>query len=322
MVSVIVPVYNVERYLPRCLDSIAAQTYRDIEVIMVDDGSTDSSGRICDGYCLKDTRFRVIHQENKWLAEARNTGLRAAEGEYVFFVDSDDYLHPRAIESLLMAMNESGCEVVIGRYMEVPDGDAPMEFGEAPGKGYRICRVEDLIRYIVRSSAEDMVYGVAWNKLIPKRLIEDASFPSYYGSEDFPFNVRYYLKTGGVAFVQDELYYYTLRPTSIMRSSNRDKSGYFNVCALFLAESILPEDEAGLRAAFLIRIYRKLLTTRFYMRGTDYGKRMEALSGKILDETLEEYRRSKKIPFVEKLMFQILYSCPWLAHAGMRIIGN
>ena len=121
LVSIVVPVYNAGRYLPRCLDSIAAQTYGDIEVILVDDGSTDSSGSICDRYCTRDGRFRVIHQENKWLAEARNAGLSAARGDYVYFVDSDDWIHPQAVETLLAAIGKTGCEVAFGDYLEAVD---------------------------------------------------------------------------------------------------------------------------------------------------------------------------------------------------------
>ena len=92
LISVIIPVYNVEKYLHRCLDSVIAQTYQNIEIICVDDGSIDESGRICNQYAVRDARIKVIHQENQGLSAARNRGLDAAEGEYIAFVDSDDYI--------------------------------------------------------------------------------------------------------------------------------------------------------------------------------------------------------------------------------------
>ncbi len=101
MVSVIVPVYNVEKYLPECLRSIAGQSYSDLEVILVDDGSTDDSGKICDQWAKQDSRFRVIHQENQGPSAARNAGLEAMQGEYVLFVDSDDMIHPQMVELFL-----------------------------------------------------------------------------------------------------------------------------------------------------------------------------------------------------------------------------
>ena len=100
-ISVIVPVYNVEKYLPRCLDSILAQTFRDFELILVDDGSTDASGAICEEYAARDSRIRVLHQENQGQAAARNRALDIAQGEYIGFVDSDDYIHPQMFEILM-----------------------------------------------------------------------------------------------------------------------------------------------------------------------------------------------------------------------------
>ena len=100
MISVIVPIYNVEAYLPQCLDSIVSQTYKDLEIILVDDGSTDSSGRICDEFADKDVRIRVIHQKNSGLPEARNSGLKVAKGDYIIMPDGDDALHPQMIEIL------------------------------------------------------------------------------------------------------------------------------------------------------------------------------------------------------------------------------
>ena len=104
MISIIVPVYNVEKYLSRCLDSILVQTYRDFELILVDDGSTDRSGAICDEYASRDERIKLIRQSNQGLSVARNVGLDAARGDYIGFVDSDDYIHPETYQILLDAL--------------------------------------------------------------------------------------------------------------------------------------------------------------------------------------------------------------------------
>ena len=105
LISVIVPVYNVEKYLPRCLDSLANQSYRNLEIILVDDGSTDSSGRICDDYAARDSRAKVIHKSNQGAWSARNTGQTASSGEYMLFPDADDYFHPDYIALLYRAIN-------------------------------------------------------------------------------------------------------------------------------------------------------------------------------------------------------------------------
>ena len=108
LISVIVPVYNIEVYLPRCIETIARQTYRNLEIILVDDGSTDGSGAICDEYVKTDERAIVIHQENQGLWAARNTGQKVAHGQYLMYVDGDDYLHVDAIKAMYEAINQNG----------------------------------------------------------------------------------------------------------------------------------------------------------------------------------------------------------------------
>ena len=116
MVSVIVPVYNVQQYLPQCVESILAQTYQRLEIILVDDGSTDGSGRLCDALAQRDERVRVIHKPNGGLSDARNAGTEACNGEFIFYLDSDDYLEQDAIMALVRIQSESHAEVVIGNY--------------------------------------------------------------------------------------------------------------------------------------------------------------------------------------------------------------
>ena len=110
--SIIVPVYKVEKYLPKCLDSILAQTFTDFELILIDDGSPDRCGDICDEYAAKDDRLIVIHQENKGVSAARNAGLDIARGEYIGFVDSDDWIEPEMYETMLATAKESEAEIV------------------------------------------------------------------------------------------------------------------------------------------------------------------------------------------------------------------
>ena len=107
MISVIIPVFNVEQYLGYCLDSLIRQSYNDFEALLIDDGSTDDSRTICDDYCQKDNRFHVIHKKNEGIAAARNDGMELAKGEYLYFMDSDDYIHPQALEVLVRALTDN-----------------------------------------------------------------------------------------------------------------------------------------------------------------------------------------------------------------------
>ena len=119
LISIVVPIYNLETYILNCLESIRVQTYSNIEVLLIDDGSSDESGALCDEFVKNDSRFRVIHQKNRGLSEARNIGLRIYKGDYLLFVDGDDYLHPRMIEFLYKAINEGDFSFSMGLYKKV-----------------------------------------------------------------------------------------------------------------------------------------------------------------------------------------------------------
>ena len=127
LISVVVPIYNVEHYLERCLDSIISQTYTNLEIILVDDGSTDRSGAIADAYAAKDSRVKVIHQKNGGLSIARNTGIEACRGEYLLFIDSDDYIAPNMCECLLSHLTEADADIAIGGFYRV-DSHGTAEF--------------------------------------------------------------------------------------------------------------------------------------------------------------------------------------------------
>ena len=132
LISVIVPVYNVEAWLPRCGDSILSQTYENLEILLVDDGSTDDSGLICEEYAKKDTRIRVIHKENGGLSSARNSGLDAASGEYIGFVDSDDWIEPEMYAEMLSLMLKSDAQIVCAGRYDVAGGTGEKTVGLCP----------------------------------------------------------------------------------------------------------------------------------------------------------------------------------------------
>lgn len=170
LISIIVPVYNVEKYIRKCIDSICGQTYSNLEIILIDDGSTDSSGKICDEMAAKDGRILVIHQENKGLSQARNVGLDQAKGEYIAFVDSDDYLSLNMYEYLLKSLKENNADVVRCAIKNVYEGE-------------NIEQVEQ-VDSIVGLSLAEMIDGlskcrtrlVVWNALYKKEILAELRF--------------------------------------------------------------------------------------------------------------------------------------------------
>ena len=213
LVSIVVPVYNVAGYLPRCMETLLAQTYTDIEIIMVDDGSTDGSGEMCDAFAAQDHRCRVIHQTNSGLWAARNAGKRAATGRYLSFVDSDDYVHREMIASLVAAINaDSGYDIA------VMDRSETMTLNEdvtqtADNVQYSELSQQDLIEGML--GTEDRVFYVyAWNKLYRTDLIRDIYSGPYWTSQDFDFNSQVYKRVQRAVWVHRPLYYYVQRQGS------------------------------------------------------------------------------------------------------------
>lgn len=181
LISVIVPIYNMESLLPRCLDSLAAQTLRDLEIICVDDGSTDGSGGIVRKYASGDSRFRLITQENSGRAEARNAGIRAAAAPYLGFADPDDYVEPDMYERLYRLAKESGADMVQCSYSPF----LPAESGESRGMAEeKLLHIENTAcdgvftekGEIFRLFLEDRITGVVWSKLF-RRILPGCSAP-------------------------------------------------------------------------------------------------------------------------------------------------
>ena len=219
-ISVIVPIYNVEQELPRSVDSILRQTYADLQIILIDDGSTDGCGTLCDAYAAKDPRVQVIHQLHKGVANARNVGVDAADGAYIMFVDSDDYIEPNAAQKLYDALIKNDAEVSACNFRY--DADAvtedrarftdPMLIPNAVLSGREV-----LLDRIIH--AESTGWEVLWAKLYRADIIKNVRFPDGKINEDSFVVHLIFLQCEKVACISDALYHYVIRPGSIMRSA-------------------------------------------------------------------------------------------------------
>ena len=211
-VSIIVPVYNVEDYLERCVKSIINQTYRNIEIILVDDGSTDKSGILCDELAKCDGRIQVFHKENGGLSDARNYGIDRAIGEYLLFVDSDDYIHPQMVEALYRAQSQTGADLVTCDYTRELDDISKIH-------------IEDYSSLDVKSFGRDEamnnvslngIHVMAWNKLYKKKLFENIRYPKGRIHEDEWILHHLLWECEKVAVISEKLYFYTYRDDSII----------------------------------------------------------------------------------------------------------
>ncbi len=224
IVSVIVPVYNVEQYLPRCIDSILGQTFTDFELILVDDGSPDHCGVICDAYAKKDPRVKVIHQKNAGVSAARNAALATAMGEYITFVDSDDYIGHDRLETMYTALIRENADVVITN-MTIIDEDGSTvkqvmhrEFGTVD-----MISGEEKKKYICTKLLACVHGWEVWTRLFRRDIIRDncICFPETCGNyaEDMAFVAAYMLYARCMVSITYAGYFYMLRSDSMMRKS-------------------------------------------------------------------------------------------------------
>lgn len=214
-VSIIVPVYNAEENLRRCIESVLKQDFNDLELILVDDGSRDFSGSICDEYAAKDERIRVIHKENTGVSDSRNLAVSLAKGEYVQFIDSDDWITPDATGLLVRAAEENGSDMVIADFYRVV-GERLSHKGDIQDDG-PLSR-EEFAVFMMEHPA-DFYYGVLWNKLYRREIIERhglAMDKDISWCEDFIFNMEYIRHVKTVYALKVPIYYYVKTPGSLV----------------------------------------------------------------------------------------------------------
>ncbi len=223
MVSVIVPVYNVEPFLEKCIGSVLAQTMPDFELILVDDGSTDSSGKICDEYLLKDSRIKVIHKPNGGLSSARNAGLDIAQGKYIYFLDSDDYINPVLLEKTISVMEEKQCDWLgFGMIKENPKGEQIEKIGFKP-KELKIASEKERMQFLLQYFLNYRMGWEAWNHVFRKDIITEHNLrfvsEREIFSEDLLFSFMYWLYAESCIILPEMYYHYIQRTDSLMGQS-------------------------------------------------------------------------------------------------------
>lgn len=215
-VSIIVPVYRVEKELARCVKSLCAQTYRDFEAILVDDGSPDQCPALCDMYAEKYPWIRTLHKENGGLSDARNAGVKIARGDYITFVDSDDWVSSRYLQSLVTPVLEQQADISVVDFHSV-DHEIYDYDTKAGAASFTVMDAKQVLIRILYQTYRDVC---AWGILLPKQLVQAYPFPKGKLFEDLYTTYHYYLSVKKVAVISEKLYYYYQRPGSIMGKRN------------------------------------------------------------------------------------------------------
>lgn len=309
-ISVIVPIYGAEAYLPACAESLLGQTFADFELILVDDGSTDNCPKLCDELAARDSRVRVIHQTNQGLSAARNAGIEIARGAWLSFVDADDFVAPNFLEVLHGAATRAGADCAVcglcltdetGKVIE-PSYPTEVESGVRTGLS-----VLETIR-----DKSNMPYVVAWNKLYRRAVFETLRYPVGRRNEDVFVFAELFDTAKTVACIGDKLYFYRQSAQSIMRSTvtlrNLDEMWGYEACFRYFAahglQDLMPYAQK--------RMFGKL--TGVYYRLPKAARRSEEMkkAKKALWSCVKILRKNRQIWGGEKLKIAVFYRLPSL----------
>ncbi len=301
IISVIIPVYNVKDYLADCVDSILRQTVRELEIILVDDGSTDGSAELCDAYEKSDERIFVLHQKNAGLGPARNAGLQIAKASWIAFVDSDDYVQNDMYEQLLHAACEQKAAMAVCGYFEV-HGTRLERF---PRKNIPECLTAK--EAIEQSLTEGSFGCFAWNKLYKAELWSNIRFPEpNCAYEDMAIMYRVFEKAARISYLNKPLYYYRQRKGSITHnvSFNRQRFVIFDHYRVLLehAHAHHYEEDELIQSSVLLQ------TLRFYAL-LDGNRKQFAEDRAMLREkarSLKQFLSSDMIPLPKKVLLQMM----------------
>ena len=224
MVSIIVPIFNTCKYLNRCVDSLIKQNYSDIECILVDDGSIDGSSELSDEYASQDSRIKVIHQTNKGLSAARNAGLEVATGDYVAFVDSDDFVSEDYIEKLVKRADRENADIVICNYKFVDDNGSDIKNDNYTEFASEQCFDGTDALLLFENRTYRTFFDVVWNKLFRRELFDGVRFPEGVSVvEDIAVMPMLYHKATRVSVISDKLYYYVYREASLSHTKRTEQ---------------------------------------------------------------------------------------------------
>lgn len=308
--TVIIPVYNTSKYLKQCIHSVQNQTYSDLEILLVDDGSTDESGEIIEEYAKSDSRIRAIHQKNQGLSAARNAGITRACGEYLFFVDSDDWIEPEYCEKLYRSVQNTNAKVGICGVI-VEEGKKT-DFYRFDNTGV-LSVTEALALLSVREASVYVPTVVAWNKIYHRSLWEKTRYPVGKWHEDEFVIAELLLNSQSVAVLTDCLYHYVKRPDSITGSDEAKNLKHLDILQAYfgrisLLQKTYPEFAVIAWRNYMLTIQEMLESGQFSADTCEHLKKQYRSAFRILRIPIRlklKYRFYQIVPGVYRKIFSI-----------------
>ncbi len=311
LLSIIMPVYNAEKYLERTMQCVFAQTIRDFELIIVDDGSTDNSWSLCEKFLNMDTRVQVIHQENKGIGVARNTGLEQAHGEYIGFIDCDDLIHPQMFEILLYIAGKENADIVMLKNKMVPENFLPSSnVYNKEDIPYHEIPTKDMYCKMFSTSVEDAPYLAVWNKIYRNKIAKTYSFPTS-GTEDAVYNCyMYHLAKKSILLDTEPDFYYWVQRTHSVSHSAFSNYQLMILQSFFDMSQFLIQYEKSNASYALDKTYKVVLRTRYNSKGTIYEEKVNEMISKNAVDFTRAFYACKKIAISKKIVYCIFYYIP------------
>lgn len=304
LISIIIPIYNVEKYLTACIKSVMGQTYKEIEILLIDDGSTDGCGKICDEYSLIDPRIKVYHKKNGGLSDARNYGVTKTNGKFIFFLDSDDYMELDTIEKLYINLKKYNADISISNFYYYYGEDNMIE-------NYKI--TSDLVLNKQEAMQEllknDFFKNFAWGKLYRKEIIENILFPINTWFEDIYWMHHVIHEIDKIVFINDTLVYYRQRTDSI--SYNRGLKKIDLIEGYFYRREFLKHNYPDLLQSFdlsLYKVFKEVSISFFFSKNVnnmlEFYRYIKNINMKYREELIQCNKMNKKFLFKIKILLK------------------
>ena len=327
IVSVIVPVYNVSGYLRKCIDSICNSVYRELEIILVDDGSPDNCPQMCDCYAQKDHRIKVVHKSNEGLGFARNSGLEQVAGEYVAFVDSDDYVSSNMYEILYMTAVEHNCDVVYSGFKKGIASGCFIDVQEVDGcKEFRGKQIDELIPDFIAAppySKKEYIYEMSvWHSIYRADIIKKNSIrfvsEREFASEDIPFQIDFLKCASNAAFIPDVLYVYCYNSGSLTKKFPIEKFDRMKKLYELLVIKTKEYDNDALRPTRLFIGYVRTFIRQIVSSELRFSTKMSYIKVVAEDPVWNSVRkryRTKYLPAHQNIMLKLIFlKCKYMVY--------
>lgn len=293
-VSIIVPIYNVEKYLKRCIESVLNQTFKDFELILVDDGSPDNCPSICDEYAQKDNRIKVIHKENGGVSSARNAGLNVAQGKYIMFIDGDDYYNFDSVDIMIKIISQNNEDIIAFNYVTVTENDTVLWNRGYNEKIYRFDPENEWLDFITIKVLSNEIGWEIYNKIFKKDVIEKENIrfnEKYKIGEDLMFFLQYLINIKSFKTINYDGYFYLSRDGSAMKTNTESKINDFVNMNFDLYNRI-----KGKKLKYITRNYYLLFYMSMNIRYMQAG----------FAKSLEDIKNIEKKHFFRKNTFKII----------------